>query len=308
VSPVDFASTILTSGTGSNALGPDEQHGRAFDGTRGSHSILDDLLRHTQAASSTAASAAGSSLPVAAAASFIDLQETASLAPAAASGFRVWLRPAAVDLALNPQLEGVLGGCAKNWPTAWDGRMYLPFWGGNAGGCCHSSRNMPLSPRPAQSLPGSRQHPGVDAASWGRPFEIHVVEVDPWLHAAGGTGDLDSSLALPAQQTHWQQRQAAQGREREGPSLPPRFYGVPERMPRSEPDDEWEAMGSEEGAGGVRDSVANRDGQGSHWPVGRGDSPAATTTDVAFLDSDSAGSGGSLSARVKDEADPMERV
>ena len=96
-----------------------------------------------------------------------------------------WLRPAYIDLALNPQLHGVLGGCAKDWPRGWDGRQYIALWGGNRGGCCHAAA------------------PGVGApaggGAWGREFDIAVQEVDPPLYAwlADG-GDLSDLRLAPA--------------------------------------------------------------------------------------------------------------
>jgi hypothetical protein len=86
-----------------------------------------------------------------------------------------WVRPAYIDSVMNPQLEGVLGGSRKGWPEDIDGRMYVSFWGGNRGGCCHES--------------SENYGEAVDAGGWAKEFRLHVMEVDPVLYAKGNDFD-----------------------------------------------------------------------------------------------------------------------
>ena len=91
----------------------------------------------------------------------------------------IWMRPKYIDVAMNPQLDGVLGGSRKGWPAARDGRMYLSFWGGTRGGCCHLTSNNY----------GGEADPG----SWGQEYVMHVMEVDPLLYWDGQDFPFESS-------------------------------------------------------------------------------------------------------------------
>jgi hypothetical protein len=53
--------------------------------------------------------------------------------------------------------------------------MYVSFWGGNRGGCCHDS---------------SINYGGkADRGGWAKQFRLHVMEVDPVLFAKGNDFD-----------------------------------------------------------------------------------------------------------------------
>jgi hypothetical protein len=75
----------------------------------------------------------------------------------------IWMTPEYEDL---PQLKNVLGGSKKKWPKDIDGRMYISFWGGNKGGCCHRSSNV---------YKGSVG--AVDTGSWSQGFNMDIIEV-----------------------------------------------------------------------------------------------------------------------------------
>ncbi|KAA0168191.1 hypothetical protein FNF28_02609 [Cafeteria roenbergensis] len=96
-----------------------------------------------------------------------------------------WVRPAYIDTVMNPQFEGLLGGSRKGWPMEIDGRMYVSFWGGNRGGCCHAS---------------SQNHGGEpDQGGWAKEFRMHVIEVDPVLFAKGDDFDFAESRAAASE-------------------------------------------------------------------------------------------------------------
>jgi len=110
-----------------------------------------------------------------------------------------WVQPSYVDLALNPQLEGVLGGSGKDWPRGWDGRLYLSLWGGNKGGCCHNSAAPPTTataPTPAAAAAGAGTAGSGSDSAWGRGFTMAVMEVDAHTYRdVMEGGDLDDLAA-----------------------------------------------------------------------------------------------------------------
>jgi len=57
--------------------------------------------------------------------------------------------------------------------------MYLPFWGGNRGGCCHEKKGNEVI--------------DVDAGQWGLGFTLDVIEVDPNLYESGNDFQFDVS-------------------------------------------------------------------------------------------------------------------
>lgn len=82
-----------------------------------------------------------------------------------------WITP--MYSQVGPQL-GLLGGSNLSWPLGIDGRTYLSLWGAKdaPGGCCHGgSRLYPMAAGTAF----------VDAPSWGRSFELHILELPPLI-------------------------------------------------------------------------------------------------------------------------------
>ena len=141
--------------------------------------------------SAAASSSSSSSSTSSSSSSFLQVEEE----PTEELNNYEWITPTYEQ---DPKLANLLGGCNRTWPSKYDGRAYLSFWGGDvavSGGCCYDdsrwfrvgacSSNVDIPcfdddecriDAATESAQCVRQD-GPREIGWGKSFEIWLREV-----------------------------------------------------------------------------------------------------------------------------------